>query len=749
MGISVHRYTDRLGKMKDEDKSKQALIEELVDLRAQLNRLKTGTGGSHTEIDTPEAEKDADSLLKTGQFISEQNYEIIDYLKNSRLFSHLPEHVIRQLVPLSEITEYPEGTTILREGQQNDRVYIIVRGEVEIFASDHSIIRLRRRGDIFGEMSIISDKPVSASVVVKVPVKAFSIRGREVGKYTDMDADTLHNMLYRIFAMIMTDKLSMTTDKAKQFEISEQRLLKEIRERKKTEKILRESEQRLNKAQAVAKIGSWEYDIEKNLYWGSAQTFEIFGLEHESPYVPKEVVDSLRSDNKRLWQSMSDLIQYNRKYDVEFELNRTDGVKKHVRSIGELVWEDDIRKKVIGVIQDITEQKKTQEEQRRLENQLFQAQKLDAIGLLASGIAHDFNNLLNVFYNYSDLSIKYLAELPDTDRVIQYQSNIRKAAERAENLINQILTFSRSGGYEPRNISLAPIIKESLIFLRSSIPTIIVINHSLAPDLKNIYGDPIQIQQVLMNLCTNASHAMEEKGGKLNIVVHNILIQCRSASTGNLDPGEYVCLQISDTGEGIDPETLARIFEPFYTTKKAGKGTGLGLSVVHGIVKRHGGVVLAESQKGIGTTISVYLPTSTEASDSIPDDSGAELPRGSESILVVDDEELVLSAYTEMLELQGYRVTEASSGLEALEIFEKQAAHIDLVITDYSMPRMTGIELGQKIQQMKKNTPVILISGLGQQVPTEKTESAGIKTRLKKPIGFETFVRQVRLVLDG
>ncbi len=545
----------------------------------------------------------------------------------------------------------------------------------------------------------------------------------------------------------MTDKLSMTTDKAKQFEVAEKKLLNEINDRKQTERVLRESEMRLNKAQSVAKIGSWEYDIETKQYWGSEQAFEIFGIKRNSPFLSRKVVESYIQDGYQI-KNLKDLIQYNKNFDIEFEIHRKDDERKFVRSIAELVWEDDIKKKVIGVVQDITEQKKTSEEKKALENQLFQAQKLDAIGILASGIAHDFNNLLSMFFSFSDLTIKKLTDSPEDLKIIGYQKTIREAACRAENLINQILTFSRTSGYDPKNVNLISIIKESMKFLRSSIPTTVTINHSIDPDLKPVYGDLTQIQQVVVNLCTNASHAMEDKGGELEVTVSNFKIDTKSNETGNLEPGNYVLLSVSDTGEGIDQKTMDRIFEPFFTTKKTGKGTGLGLSVVHGIIQQHGGAIQVDSKPGVGTRFDVFLPASASDSVEVLDKQDENLPRGSEYILIVDDEEMILSSYAEMLEMQGYTVNQASNGAQALEEFQKNAARIDLVITDYSMPKMTGVEFSTQIRKIKTDVPIILISGLVQQVSDEEFSAAGIKARLKKPIGFDKFLREVRDVLD-
>lgn len=401
-----------------------------------------------------------------------------------------------------------------------------------------------------------------------------------------------------------------------------------------------------------------------------------------------------------------------------------------------------------GEIQNFVGVKRDMTEQLNMEKQLRQVQKLDAIGTLASGIAHDFNNILGAIFAYTQLSKKKLSDFPEHHLVSGYLDNIFSAGSRAKELIDQILTFSRKGDYVPMNVDLSPLVKESIKFLRATIPATISIMLDIDADLRNIHGDPTQIQQVLMNLCTNASHAMEDKGGTLKIDLSNFQIMNKEPNTGNLEPGDYLLLSISDTGIGMSNEIKQRIFEPFYTTKEKGKGTGLGLSAVHGIVIRHGGIIKVYSEEGLGTRFNIYLPASTEATTKTKEDVSSELPRGSESILLVDDEADIRSAYKDMLVLQGYTVQAVASSQDALNRFNESPDDYDLIITDYTMPEINGIELSREIHKKKLTIPIILISGLEKLIRDEEIESAGIVARFSKPVEFETLIRGVREVLD-
>ncbi len=386
--------------------------------------------------------------------------------------------------------------------------------------------------------------------------------------------------------------------------------------------------------------------------------------------------------------------------------------------------------------------------QIRLEEQLRQTQKLEAIGTLAGGIAHDFNNILGAIYAFTNLAQKKLPDSPDCKIIHEYLSKVKAAGARAENLVKQILTFSRKVEYEPKTIDFRLLLKESLGFLEASLPSKISVKHHIDPDLDKIFGDYTQAQQIIMNLCTNAFHAMDAKGGTLEIILKNFQLKCHSPETVNLNPGKYVVLIVKDTGTGMDEHIKKRIFEPFYTSKENGKGTGLGLSVVHGIVEEHGGQIIVYSKPGLGTKVSVYLPISKEDTYEEQTEAKYDLPTGSESILLVDDEIDIADAYKAILEIQGYQVKSMTNSREALMEFTKNKAKYDLVITDYTMPWMDGFELSKLLQVQKENLPIILISGLGELITNEKMESKGIRKILPKPVETDDLIRTVRYVLD-
>ncbi len=395
----------------------------------------------------------------------------------------------------------------------------------------------------------------------------------------------------------------------------------------------------------------------------------------------------------------------------------------------------------VAVKRDITEQ-------RQMEDQLRQTQKLEAIGTLAGGIAHDFNNILSAVFSFTQLAQKKLPDIPEVKKVNSYLDKVFAAAGRAEDLIQQILTFSRKADFEPKNIDIAPLVKESIKFLKATIPSYINIDYKIDPDLKKIYGDPTQIHQIIMNLCTNASHAMEKSGGTLKLTVSNFHIMHRAVDTGNLEPGDYIMLTVSDTGSGMDEKTKKRLFEPFFTTKEKGKGTGLGLSVVHGIVKKHEGSIYVYSTHGIGTKFHVYLPVTAIDAAETAQEKILELPLGSESILLVDDEPDLTVAYGEILSMHGYNVYTTSSSLDALRKFTKNPENYDLIITDYTMPDISGIELAKEIHKLKQHIPIILISGLGELIPEKEIKAAKITSRYSKPLTLETLVNGVRDILN-
>lgn len=398
---------------------------------------------------------------------------------------------------------------------------------------------------------------------------------------------------------------------------------------------------------------------------------------------------------------------------------------------------------MLSMALDVTEQKKAEAERQDMQARLNQVQKMDSIGNLAGGIAHDFNNILSAIIGFTEIA------LDDSEKdlpVIDSLHEIYSAGNRAKELVKQILTFARQSEEEIIPIKIKSIAKEVLNFMRSSIPSTIQINLNIQSDA-TIMGNPTQFHQVLMNLCTNAAHAMEKDGGQLNIDIDEITID-DSASKLNLKPRQYVKLIVSDTGEGVPPEIIGSIFEPYYTTKETGQGTGMGLAVVHGIVEKFGGSITVESKLGQGTMFTVYLPMLQKYKElhAYKVDS---IPTGIERILFIDDEASIAKMGRQILEKLGYSVTTRSSSIEALELFKSRADDFDLIITDMTMPNMTGDQLAIELMKIRSDIPVILCTGYSKKISDELAADIGIKAFAFKPMLKEALAKTVRKVLDG
>ncbi len=393
---------------------------------------------------------------------------------------------------------------------------------------------------------------------------------------------------------------------------------------------------------------------------------------------------------------------------------------------------------------DLSAQVQAEQENKKLEVQLRQAQKMEALGTLAGGIAHDFNNILSAVLGYSELAL----------RDIQDQSNplfmkiqaINNAGHRAKDLVDQILAFSRMKEQLKAPIAIASIIREALKLLKTSLPANIEVQMDLQTEMF-VLADPTQIHQVVMNLCTNAYHAMQESGGILGVRMEEWTIE-KSAEEESLtlQPGKYLRLTVSDTGHGIDMHIIDKIFDPYFTTKEKGKGTGLGLSMVHGIVKRHDGIIKVESRKGKGTKFIILLPT-TEHSLGLVGEEMAGLPRGSEHVLLVDDEGPLVDIGSEMLTRLGYQVTGIVGSISALEAFQLNPMLYDIVVTDFNMPGLTGDKLAQHILAERRDMPIIVCTGYSEIFDQHRAETLGIRKVLMKPLSMETMAFAVCDVL--
>jgi PAS domain S-box-containing protein len=393
----------------------------------------------------------------------------------------------------------------------------------------------------------------------------------------------------------------------------------------------------------------------------------------------------------------------------------------------------------LEIFRDITEHKK-------LEAQLQQAQKMEAIGTLAGGIAHDFNNALYSIIGYTDLTMD---DVPEGSLA---QSNLKEvliAANRAKDMVQQILTFSRQTETEKKPVKVQSIVKEVIKLLKTSIPTTIEIRQNIDADCKPVMADPTQIHQVVMNLATNAYHAMREKGGVLTINVAEEEISIDdSASYLNLNPGTYVKLTVSDTGHGMDKAVIEKMFDPYFTTKPVGEGTGMGLSTIHGIVKSHGGDIKVYSEPGKGTVFHVYFPLIETKPVDQEIVSTEPVQKGSEHILVVDDEEQIISMVKQLLERLGYQVATRASSVDALEAFRANSDKFDLVITDMTMPNMTGVELAPRLLEIRPDIPIILCTGFSEITDENKAKALGIREFIMKPIVKDQIAKTIRKVLD-
>ncbi|SDT84808.1 response regulator [Desulfobacula phenolica] len=395
-------------------------------------------------------------------------------------------------------------------------------------------------------------------------------------------------------------------------------------------------------------------------------------------------------------------------------------------------------KYVIGIARDITHD-------LEVEKQLRQAYKMEAIGTLAGGIAHDFNNILFPIIGYTEMLQQ---DIPENSPFRDSLDKIYSGGMRAKDLVKQILTFSRQRSGKLKLMKMQPIIKEALKLIRSTIPTTIEIKQDINTDCGEVKADPTQIHQIVMNLATNAYHAMETTGGEMNVNLKQIQLSNQDVLSLDIKPGLYACLTIADTGTGMNKDLIEKIFDPFFTTKKKGKGTGMGLSVVHGIVKSMEGSIRVDSMPGKGTQFYVYLPIFKKFYKEQPVQKNSPIKKGNEQILLVDDEKDIVTMEKHMLERLGYQVVSSTNSIEALEIFRADPDKFDMVITDMAMPNMPGDKLSAQLIKINPDIPILLCTGFSEAVSKEKAAALGIKGFLMKPIVMKDFADKIREVLE-
>jgi PAS domain S-box-containing protein len=632
---------------------------------------------------------------------------------------------------------------------------------------------------------------------------------------------------------------------------------------KQADKALRKSETLLKATQKLAKIGGWEWDVEKQIVRWTEEVYRIHGFDPaEATSSSAELIErSLEcydpEDRLVILNAFKKCIKDGTAYDFDFPFTSASGRQIWIRSVAEPILVSGRITKVIGNIMDISERKRAENELqeseskyrammdsmkdpvyicspdyrveymnpamigrtgrdatgahcfkaihdldekcswcrhyeaqqgksfksdivspkdnhsyyvthssivhengsiskmtilrdttelKKMETQLQQAQKMESIGTLAGGIAHDFNNILFPIVGYTEMTIE---DVPEKSTVRKNLNEVLKSALRARDLVKQILTFSRQQNQELKPLRIQAIVKEALKLIRSTLPTTIEIRQDIDKDCGPVVADPTQTHQIVMNLCTNAYHAMEETGGALEVNLSEIELTMDDIAGLDMEPGPYLCLKVGDTGHGMDRAVADRVFDPYFTTKETGKGTGLGLSVVHGIVKSYGGDIRVYSEPGKGTVFHVYLPRIKEISVSSESVSDEVLQTGHEHILLVDDEEVVVSLEKRMLERLDYKVTARTSSVEALEAFREQPGRYDLVITDMTMPNMTGDRLAAALKEIRSDIPIIICTGFSEKISKERADSLGIKGFLMKPIVMKDLSKTIRKVLDN
>ena len=526
-------------------------------------------------------------------------------------------------------------------------------------------------------------------------------------------------------------------------------IARDITDRKQAEKDLRESEEKYRQLVNYAPAGIYEVDFTKGKLVSVNDVMSEYTGYSKDELLNMSAPDFLtRESQKQMQDRIARLMKGERIYgSAEYKARTKDG-REFWMLVNARYFYDKSGKlqSAMVVAHDITDRKRAQEEKERLEDRLQQAQKMEAIGTLAGGIAHDFNNILSVIIGYTEL---ILMNGNVEAEVKQNLKEIFNASKHARDMVKQILAFSRQSKQERKPIQVAHIVKEAIKMLRASLPTTILIQQQIEKDTGIIEADPTQIHQVLMNLCTNAAHAMNGEDGVLKISLSNVQLDHKALEMApDLQPGSYLKLSVSDTGHGIAPDAYEKIFDPYFTTKKKEEGTGLGLAVVQGIVKSHNGAVTVESEVGKGATFDVYLPVIMRKLTA-EEEIATPLPMGHECILLVDDEQPLVEIGKQMLQRLGYTVDTRTSSIEALALFRANPDRFDLVITDIVMPNMTGETLAEKMMDIRADIPVILCTGYSEKITRKQASEMGIQCFLMKPLVMRDLATTVRQALSA
>jgi PAS domain S-box-containing protein len=552
----------------------------------------------------------------------------------------------------------------------------------------------------------------------------------------------------------------------------------DVTEHKEVERALAKSEERLKLALEASGQAVWDWNLVTGIAEWSERAKTLFGFEPGAEITYRQFLERVHPDDQdRLRIGITKALEQKQEYDDEIRVIWPDGDVHWLTAKGRVFYDEDGKPtRMVGVGSDVTERKKMEaalreardelelrvqertaqlstayevlraemQERQRVEQQLRESQKMEAIGTLAGGIAHDFNNILAAIIGFTEMVIE---DVSDNPHVQHKMDQVLKAGLRGRELVRQILTFSRKSKAEYRVVVVGALARETFKLLRASLPTSISMSLNLEAEADAVYADPSQIQQVLMNLCTNAAYAMRETGGKLDISVGSLRLgPDEEPPEPDLPPGDYVVISVRDTGVGMDESVKERIFEPFFTTKPRQQASGLGLSVVYGIVKSHNGSIMALSEPGKGSVFRVFLPKADIVGSPRKEASGPVLHER-QRILFVDDEEILVEMGRTMLERLGYTVDPQTDSAQALRNFAEQPDAFDLVITDQTMPKMTGVTLAEKLIQIRPDIPIILCTGYSDLVSRETAKARGIRELVMKPVARKEMAEVIERVM--
>lgn len=631
--------------------------------------------------------------------------------------------------------------------------YSYYAGLILVFIYGYTFFKLRFIWATFAGWMIVICYEIAAIWLIKTPIPIlvnnnfFFLAGNIIGMFACysiefysrkefMQARLLEEEREKVDAINRELEKRVEERTAQLVKVNED-LRQEIAERKRVEKALRESEKRYRAFFKDSKDAIFITTREGKLVENNQSFLDLFGFTREEIAELNVRERYVNSDDRPRFQHEIEKVGSVR--DYELKLCKKDGTEMDCLLSATVRRTDDGN--ILGyqgIIRDITEKNK-------MEIQLRQAHKMEAIGTLAGGIAHDFNNILSAVIGYTQIA---LDDVPEGSVLQNNLQEVLKAGHRARDLVRQILAFSRQAEQEQKPMEISPIVKEVLKLLRASLPATIEIRQNIETDLGTVLADATQIHQIMMNLCTNAAHAMDKGGGVLEVNLANVELGPDFTSQyPDVDPGPYLRLSVSDTGHGMPLSIVERIFDPFFTTKERGGGTGMGLAIVHGIVKSYGGTIRVFTDPENGSTFHIYLPLTDRE---VKLETGIEepIPTGNEHILFIDDERAIVDVGKQILERLGYDVVTITSSLEALELFRAQSDKFDLVITDMTMPDMTGEELAREFMSIRPDIPIILCSGYRKKIMEVKAKDIGIRAFVGKPILKREIAETIRRVLD-